>query len=300
MQAGALAVPALAGGAMMASAAPRTGGEPLQFATAAVGDQDFSTDEARTPFEDIAAYCNFYEFGTDKEDPARYAHEMSVDPWSVEVRGAVQNPGKLHLEDLLGGFDLEERIYRLRCVEAWSMVVPWIGFPLQRLLDRFQPLGSARYVAFRTLHRREEMRGTRSFTSIIDWPYREGLRMDEAVHPLTLLAVGLYGKTLPNQNGAPIRLVVPWKYGFKSIKSIVRIDVLEEQPPTSWQQLAPKEYGFYANVNPEVDHPRWSQKYERRLPSSLWRPNRIPTRKFNGYGEQVADLYSGMDLSRHY
>ncbi|QIB66365.1 protein-methionine-sulfoxide reductase catalytic subunit MsrP [Kineobactrum salinum] len=300
MRAGALTVPALAGGTMMASAAPRTGGEPLRFTTAGNGDQGFSTDEARTPLDDITAYCNFYEFGTGKEDPARYAHEMTVDPWSLEVGGAVKKPGKLHLEDLLGSFDLEERIYRLRCVEAWSMVVPWVGFPLHSLLDRFQPLGSARYVAFRTLYRREEMRGTRSFTSIIDWPYREGLRMDEAAHPLTLLAVGLYGKTLPNQNGAPIRLVVPWKYGFKSIKSIVRIDVLEKQPPTSWQQLAPNEYGFYANVNPEVDHPRWSQKYERRLPSSLWQPNRMPTRMFNGYGEQVAELYSGMDLTKHY
>lgn len=277
-----------------------TGGKALEFQAASPGDAGLGPGEALTPFEDVSGYGNFYEFGTGKQDPARYAHEMTVDPWSVEVAGAVARPGKLHLEDLLGGFDLEERIYRLRCVEAWSMVVPWVGFPLHRLLDRFEPLGSARYVAFQTLYRREEMRGTRSFTSIIDWPYREGLRLDEARHPLTLLAVGLYGKTLPNQNGAPLRLVVPWKYGFKSIKSIVRIELLERQPPTSWQQLAPQEYGFYANVNPDVDHPRWSQKFERRLPSSLLRPGRIPTRPFNGYAEQVADLYAGMDLARYY
>lgn len=279
---------------------PATGGEPLDYRPAKPGDPLAHTDEALTPYGDITRYCNFYEFGTGKEDPARYAHEMTVDPWSVEVGGAVARPGKLHLEDLLGGVDLEERIYRLRCVEAWSMVIPWVGFPLYKLLDRFEPLGSARFVAFRTLYRREEMRGTRSFSSIIDWPYREGLRLDEARHPLTLLAVGLYGKTLPNQNGAPLRLVVPWKYGFKSIKSIVRIDLLEKQPDTSWQSLAPEEYGFYANVNPEVDHPRWSQKFERRLPSSFLRPNRIPTQLFNGYAEQVASLYSDLDLTRYY
>lgn len=279
---------------------PVTGGQPLDYREAEPGDALRHTDESLTPFEDVTRYCNFYEFGSGKEDPARHAHEMTVDPWSIEVGGAVAKPGKLQLEDLLAGVDLEERIYRLRCVEAWSMVIPWVGFPLHKLLDRFEPLGSARYVAFRTLYRREEMRGTRSFSSIIDWPYREGLRLDEARHPLTLLAVGLYGKTLPNQNGAPLRLVVPWKYGFKSIKSIVRIDLLEKQPPTSWQSLAPQEYGFYANVNPAVDHPRWSQKFERRLPSSFLRPNRIPTQPFNGYAEQVADLYSGMDLTRYY
>ena len=279
---------------------PATGGEPLDYRPAKPGNPLAYTEEALTPYGDITRYCNFYEFGTGKEDPARYAHEMTVDPWSIEVGGAVARPGKLHLEDLLSRVDLEERIYRLRCVEAWSMVIPWVGFPLHALLDRFQPLGSARFVAFRTLYRREEMRGTRSFSSIIDWPYREGLRLDEARHPLTLLAVGLYGKTLPNQNGAPLRLVVPWKYGFKSIKSIVRIDLLEEQPATSWQSLAPEEYGFYANVNPEADHPRWSQKFERRLPSSFLRPNRIPTQLFNGYAEQVASLYRDMDLTRYY
>ncbi|MBN7795665.1 protein-methionine-sulfoxide reductase catalytic subunit MsrP [Parahaliea mediterranea] len=286
-------------GAASSSAAAVTGGEALDYASARSG-QGFSTDEDKTPLGDVTSYNNFYEFGTDKGDPVDHAHEMTTDPWTVEVSGLVNKPGKLHLEDILGGFDLQERIYRLRCVEAWSMVIPWVGFPLAELLKRFEPTGDARFVEFRTLYRRAEMRGTRSFTSIIDWPYREGLRLDEAMHPLTLMAVGLYGKTLPNQNGAPLRLVVPWKYGFKSIKSIVGIRLLDSQPATSWQTLAPSEYGFYANVNPRVDHPRWSQKYERRLPNSLFDPNRIPTRMFNGYAEQVAHLYKGMDLSRFY
>ena len=259
-----------------------------------------STTESLTPYSDAISYNNFYEFGTDKSDPARYAHEMNVDPWSVEVGGLVNKPGKLNLEDILAGFDLEERVYRFRCVEAWSMVVPWIGFPLADLLARFEPTSDAKYVAFKTLYRRGEMRGTRSFTSIIDWPYREGLRLDEAMNPLTLMTVGLYGKVLPNQSGAPLRLIVPWKYGFKSIKSIVSIELVDKQPETSWQQLAPQEYGFYSNVNPEVDHPRWSQRFERRLPSSLFNPNRIPTLPFNGYTEQVASLYEGMDLRVHY
>ena len=253
-----------------------------------------------TPYEDVTQYNNFYEFGTDKSDPAQHAHAMTTDPWTIKVGGLVNQPGELHLEDIMRGFDLEERIYRFRCVEAWSMVVPWIGFPLAALLQRFEPKADAKFVEFKTLYRRGEMRGTRSFTSIIDWPYREGLRMDEAMHPLTLLAVGLYGKTLPNQNGAPLRLVVPWKYGFKSIKSIVEINVTAEQPQTSWQMLQPSEYGFYANVNPEVDHPRWSQRFERKLPSSIFKPNRVPTLPFNGYGEQVAGLYQGMDLRKFY
>ncbi|GAB5452641.1 MAG: protein-methionine-sulfoxide reductase catalytic subunit MsrP [Halioglobus sp.] len=295
--AGALATSALAGLASQVGAA--TGGGALNY-SAAARDGLFYTAEDKTPLADVRSYCNFYEFGTDKSDPARYAGEMTVDPWSVSVEGEVAKPGKLHLEDILGSFDLEERVYRLRCVEAWSMVVPWVGFPLADLLARFEPTSRAKFVSFETLYRRKEMRGTRSFTSTIDWPYREGLRMDEAMHPLTLMAVGLYGKTLPNQNGAPIRLVVPWKYGFKSIKSIVRIRLTERQPNTTWQALAPDEYGFYANVNPEVDHPRWSQATERRLPSTLFRPNRIPTRLFNGYAEQVAPLYKGMDLARFY
>ena len=270
--------------------------QPLDYAP----QEEHPLTSEQTPIEAVTSYNNFYEFGTDKSDPARHAHTMTTDPWSVKVDGLVANPGKLHLEDLLSGFDLEERIYRFRCVEAWSMVVPWVGFPLADLLARFEPQSEGRFVEFKTLHRPGEMRGTRSFTSVIDWPYREGLRLDEAMHPLTLMAVGLYGKTLPNQNGAPLRLVVPWKYGFKSIKSIVEINVTAEQPQTSWQSLQPSEYGFYANVNPEVDHPRWSQRYERRLPSSIFKPNRVPTLAFNGYEAEVASLYQGMDLSRYY
>ena len=269
---------------------------PLSFAA----DPDQSLAAERTPYDAVTSYNNFYEFGTDKSDPARHAHAMTTDPWTVKVGGLVEKPGALHLEDLLAGFDLQERIYRFRCVEAWSMVVPWIGFPLSELLARFGPRSEGRYVEFKTLYRPGEMRGTRSFTSIIDWPYQEGLRLDEAMHPLTLMAVGLYGKTLPNQNGAPLRLVVPWKYGFKSIKSIVEINVTDKQPATSWQQLQPSEYGFYANVNPEVDHPRWSQRFERRLPSSIFKPNRVATLPFNGYADQVAGLYEGMDLRTFY
>jgi sulfoxide reductase catalytic subunit YedY len=291
-------VPGLAGAAIEARAAIKKP-QKLVFKKATPG-QGNSTAEQLTPFDDISSYCNFYEFGTDKGDPEKYAHQMTTDPWSIVVDGEVAKPGKLNLEDVMSGFDLEERIYRLRCVEAWSMVIPWVGFPLAELLRRFEPTAKAKYVSFETLHRRDEMRGTRSFTTTIDWPYREGLRIDEALHPLTILSVGLYGKTLPNQNGAPIRLVVPWKYGFKSIKSIVRIRLTSRQPKTTWQTLAPREYGFFSNVNPEVDHPRWSQASERRLPSSLFSPNRMPTRKFNGYEEQVANLYKGMDLSRDY
>lgn len=256
--------------------------------------------EELTPYDDVTSYNNFYEFGTDKSDPVQHAHAMTTDPWTIKIGGLVNQPGELHLEDILRGFDLEERIYRFRCVEAWSMVVPWVGFPLAELLQRFDPKPEGRFVEFKTLYRRAEMRGTRSFTSIIDWPYREGLRMDEAMHPLTLMTVGLYGKTLPNQNGAPLRLIVPWKYGFKSIKSIVEINVTAKQPKTSWQTLQSSEYGFYANVNPEVDHPRWSQRFERRLPSSIFNSNRVPTLPFNGYEEQVASLYAGMDLRKFY
>lgn len=269
-------------------------------ATAAMSASGFYTAEKQTPFEDVARYNNFYEFGTDKGDPAKYAHALTTDPWSVQVDGEVGKPGNYALEDLLKGIDLEERIYRLRCVEAWSMVIPWVGIPLHKLLAKLEPTSRAKYVEFTTLVRPSEMRGQRSRFSTIDWPYVEGLRMDEAMNPLTLMAVGLYGKELPNQNGAPFRLVVPWKYGFKSIKSIVKIRLTETQPRTTWQQLAPSEYGFYANVNPSVDHPRWSQKYERRLPSSLFDPNRIKTQMFNGYEEQVASLYKGMNLRRYY
>ena len=261
---------------------------------------EFSTDEKKTPAEVVSSYNNFFEFGANKDDPKRYAHEMLVDPWSVEVDGECERPGRYSLEDLLKPHDYEERIYRLRCVEAWSMVIPWIGVPLAAVLKRLEPTSRAKYVYFETRHSPRQMRGQRSLFSTIEWPYREGLRMDEAMNELSFLAVGLYGETLPNQNGAPIRLVVPWKYGFKSIKSIVRIRFMEDQPKVSWEMTAPNEYGFYANVNPEVDHPRWSQKKERRLPSGLLQPNWIETVKFNGYGEQVAHLYKDMDLSRFY
>lgn len=261
---------------------------------------EYSTDEPPAPYDDITRYNNFYEFGTDKGDPARHAGQMSVDPWSIEVEGECARPGRYALDDLLEPRSYQERIYRLRCVEAWSMVIPWVGVPLADVLKRLEPTSKAKYVYFETLHRPEQMPGQRSLFSTIDWPYREGLRMDEAMNELSFLAVGLYGKALPNQNGAPIRLVVPWKYGFKSIKSIVRIRFMEEQPKTSWEMIAPSEYGFYANVNPDVDHPRWSQKRERRLPSGIFRPNWIETTKFNGYEQQVSHLYKGMDLAKFY
>ena len=269
-----------------------------QIAAAEAGKAD--SKEALTPYQHVTGYNNFYEFGYDKTDPAAHADSLTTDPWKVEIAGEVNKPGSYNLDDLLKGLTLEERIYRLRCVEAWSMVIPWIGFSLADLLKRFEPTSKAKYVAFTTLMRPEEMPAQKSRLSTIKWPYREGLRMDEAMHPLTLMAVGLYGKILPNQNGAPLRLVVPWKYGFKSIKSIVKIELTEKQPYTSWSASAPDEYGFYANVNPQVDHPRWSQAQERRLPSGLLRPNVIPTQMFNGYADQVAGLYSGMDLRKLY
>lgn len=274
----------------------RSSGSPLSYTKAA----EYSTEEELTPYKAVTSYNNFYEFGTGKEDPARYAGQMSVDPWSVVVEGECEKAGTYALEDLLRPSQYQERIYRLRCVEAWSMVIPWVGVPLADVIARLEPRSKAKYVYFETLHDPDQMRGQRSLFSVIDWPYREGLRMDEAMNELAFLAVGLYGKTLPNQNGAPVRLVVPWKYGFKSIKSIVRIRFMAERPKTSWEMIAPDEYGFFANVNPEVDHPRWSQRRERRLPSGLLRPNWIETVKFNGYGEQVADLYKGMDLARYY
>lgn len=256
-------------------------------------------NEAVTPFKDATHYNNFYEFGTNKGDPARHAEKMRIDPWSVRVDGEVAKPGTYSVEDLVKPHGLEERIYRLRCVEAWSMVIPWLGFPLADLLKRVGPTGNAKYVSFETRLAPDEMAGVRSGFSLIDWPYVEGLRLDEAMHPLTILALGMYGRVLPNQNGAPLRLVVPWKYGFKSIKSIVRISLVSEQPRTTWESIAPQEYGFYSNVNPEVDHPRWSQAHERRLPSGLFSPNIVPTRMFNGY-EEVASLYTGLDLRKYY
>lgn len=259
-----------------------------------------SEDEPLTPESIVTGYNNFYEFGTDKEDPARYAHHMTIDPWTVEVAGQAKKTGRFALEDLMRGLTEEDRVYRFRCVEAWSMIVPWRGIPMRQVLEQFEPNGNAKYVEFTTLLRPSEMRGQRSLFSGIDWPYVEGLRMDEAYHPLTLMVTGVYGKELPNQNGAPWRLIVPWKYGFKSVKSIVRIRFTRREPKTTWNLTAPKEYGFYANVNPEVDHPRWSQATERRLPSSFLKPNRRPTLPFNGYADQVAGLYSGMDLARHF
>jgi sulfoxide reductase catalytic subunit YedY len=253
-----------------------------------------STSEPLNKLEDITGYNNFYEFGTDKEDPARYAGRLKTRPWTVKVDGLVAKPAEYAIDDLVRLNQLEERIYRLRCVEGWSMVIPWVGFPLGEVIRKVEPTPKAKYVAFTTLLRPSEMPGQRS--PVLQWPYVEGLRLDEAMHPLTILAVGLYGKTLLNQNGAPIRLVVPWKYGFKSIKSIVRIQFVEKQPPTSWNLSAPEEYGFYSNVNPQVDHPRWSQARERRIGEFF----RRPTLMFNGYGDQVAGLYKGMDLRTFY
>jgi sulfoxide reductase catalytic subunit YedY len=256
-----------------------------------------STDQTPNTLEEITTYNNFYEFGTDKSDPARYAGALTVDPWSVEIGGLVDRPGTYPLDQILKGVSLEQRIYRFRCVEAWSMVIPWIGFPLSTLLDRVGVQPGARYVAFETLLRPEEMPGQR--TALLDWPYREGLRLDEAMHPLTILATGLYDEEMPKQNGAPIRLVVPWKYGFKSIKSIVKISLVEAQPQTTWSQMNAREYGFYSNVNPEVSHPRWSQASERRIGAGLF-AGRQDTLMFNGYGDQVASLYAGMDLAKDY
>lgn len=271
---------------------------PLDFAKS----EPFSTQETQTPLSKVTRYNNFYEFGTGKDDPADRAKNFKVNPWRVTIDGLVNKPITLDYDDLLSKFPLEERIYRLRCVEAWSMVIPWVGFELNQLLKLADPLGSAKYVAFETLEDKSQMPGQRSrfVGGGIDYPYVEGLRLDEAQHPLTLMSVGLYGKTLPPQNGAPIRLVVPWKYGFKSIKSVVRITLTDQQPPTTWNRLASHEYGFYANVNPAVSHPRWSQASERRITSGgLLTRNRIATEMFNGYTE-VAPLYEGMDLTRYY
>jgi sulfoxide reductase catalytic subunit YedY len=248
-------------------------------------------------FEDITNYNNFYEFGSDKSDPAKNSGRFKPAPWSVRIAGEAEVQGTFALEDIVRPHPLEERIYRLRCVEAWSMVIPWVGFPLADLLKRFKPTSRAKYVAFTTVQRPSEMPGQR--LPILDWPYVEGLRIDEAMHPLSLLAVGVYGQQLPNQNGAPLRLVVPWKYGFKSIKSIVEIRFTERQPPTTWSRLAPDEYGFFANVNPAVDHPRWSQATERVIGSAFLAPRR-KTLPFNGYAAQVASLYRGMDPRRLY
>jgi methionine sulfoxide reductase catalytic subunit len=251
--------------------------------------------EPPNKYEDITTYNNYYEFGTDKGAPAVNSSKFKPKPWSVSITGQAEVTGKFALEDLLKPHPLEERIYRMRCVEAWSMVIPWVGIPLGALLQRFKPTSKAKYVAFKTVLRPSEMPGQQ--VRVLDWPYVEGLRIDEAMHPLALLAVGIYGKTLPNQNGAPLRLVTPWKYGFKGIKSIVEISFVEREPPTSWNIAASSEYGFYANVNPQVDHPRWSQARERRIGGGLF-DARVPTQLFNGYAREIGSLYQGMDLKK--
>ena len=274
--------------------------EPAPAAVAALEykrNDKYSLSEAPNSYEDITSYNNFYEFGVDKGAPAAHSGSFKPAPWSVAVSGECEDKGTFALEDLLKGHALEERVYRLRCVEAWSMVIPWIGVPLADVLKRFKPTSKAKYVAFKTVMRPAEMPGQRY--PVLEWPYVEGLRIDEATHPLAILAVGLYGKTLPNQNGAPLRLITPWKYGFKGIKSIVEIRFTERQPPTSWNISAPHEYGFYANVNPNVDHPRWSQARERRIGRGLF-DSRVPTLMFNGYEQEVAGLYKGMDLKKFY
>ncbi|WP_170442131.1 protein-methionine-sulfoxide reductase catalytic subunit MsrP [Ruegeria arenilitoris] len=248
-------------------------------------------------WEEITSYNNYYEFGTRKDDPAKYAHTLKTEPWSVTIDGLVDRPGEYDFQDIMSEMTIEERIYRFRCVEAWSMVVPWNGFELADLLNMAGVQEGAKYVAFETALRPDEMPGVAY--PVLDWPYREGLRLDEAMHPLTIMAMGIYGRPIPNQNGAPLRLVVPWKYGFKSIKSIVRITLTEDEPPTSWNMANPREYGFYSNVNPTVDHPRWSQASERRIGGGLF-AKRQPTLMFNGYEEEVAGLYNGMDLREYY
>jgi len=275
--------------------APAQAAQKLTYAT----NGKFNTNEKPNSYQDITTYNNYYEFGTDKSDPAAMSSSFKPTPWSIKIGGEAEVKGTFTLEDILKPHALEERIYRFRCVEAWSMVIPWVGFPLSDLIARFKPTSKAKYVAFKTVMRPAEMPGQRS--SVLEWPYVEGLRMDEAMHPLTLLAVGLYGQTLPNQNGAPIRLVTPWKYGFKNIKSIVEINFVERQPPSTWNVAAPNEYGFYSNVNPNKDHPRWSQARERRIGAGTGLFNsRQPTLMFNGYEEQVASLYKGMDLQKYF
>ncbi len=269
-------------------------GLPITQANAKGVVSPYSTDEKLTDFEDISTYCNFYEFGTGKSDPAKNAHTLVTSPWTVSVEGECAKPGKYNLEDLLKPVSIEERIYRFRCVEGWSMVIPWMGFPLADLIKRMQPTSKAKYVYFETLHDTKQMPGQKR--AVLDWPYTEGLRMDEAMNPLTLMGTGIYGKDLLNQNGAPLRLVVPWKYGFKNIKSIVKIRFAETQPVNSWQKANKHEYGFFSNVNPNVSHPRWSQRKERRIGQF----RKIKTQMFNGYEKEVASLYKGMDLKKFF
>ena len=294
IRAGAIAGAGLSAPAALAAVIPD---KPLAKLADIRKPSPFSTDEALTSYDDVTTYNNFYEFGTGKDDPHRNARDFEPRPWSIAVDGHAENTGTFHLEDFVKPHMLEERIYRMRCVEAWSMVIPWVGIPLADVLKALKPTSKAKFVAFETLHDPKRMPGQRR--RVLDWPYREGLTMAEAMHPLTILAVGLYGEVLPNQNGAPLRLVVPWKYGFKGIKSIVRIRFVSRMPRTSWNMSAPHEYGFYANVNPEVDHPRWSQARERRIGSGLFAAKQ-PTLMFNGYAEEVASLYDGLDLRRNY
>ena len=289
------------GAAALALAPPglATAATPAGIPLAAKRNKNFTVEDPSTSFQNITTYNNFYEFGVNKDDPSRLAHTLRSRPWTVQVDGHIKRPGKYDVEELMRLFPLEERVYRLRCVEGWSMVIPWIGYPLASLIKRVEPTSQARFVEFTTLLDPEQFPGQRKGVfrfSSLDWPYVEGLRLDEALQPLTLLTFGLYGQVLPNQNGAPVRAVVPWKYGFKSAKSIVRIRFVAEQPKTTWETAAPNEYGFYSNVNPAVDHPRWSQATERRIGEF----RRRKTLMFNGYADQVASLYTGMDLRKHY
>ena len=288
-----------AGGALPLASAMAQRSKPSDWAPlVAKPNPQYVVMDALTSQKDVTTYNNFYEFGLDKADPAKYAGAMKIEPWSVEIEGEVAKPGTYGLEELLSLSPMQDRVYRMRCVEGWSMVIPWIGYPLSALLNKVEPTGNAKYVEFVTDMQPDVMRGLSS--SVIDWPYREGLRMDEAMHPLTLLTFGVYGTVLPNQNGAPVRLVVPWKYGFKSAKSLVKIRVTEKQPLTSWVAAAASEYGFYANVNPEVRHPRWTQATERRIGEGGFFTPKRPTLMFNGYADQVASLYAGMDLRKNY
>lgn len=288
---------AAAGGGILAIGSGESG-----MASAAKLDfqpSNFSTSDAQTPKEAATTYNNFYEFGTGKDDPARNSGDFNPKPWSVKVDGLVDRPAEYTLEDILKSGQLEERVYRMRCVEGWSMVIPWVGLQLSDILNMAGVQSSAKYVAFETVVRPDEMPGQRGFRQPLPWPYVEGLRLDEAMHPLTIMANGIYGEELPNQNGAPLRLVVPWKYGFKSIKSVVRISLVDKQPPATWNEIGAREYGFYSNVNPEVDHPRWSQATERPIGFGLNTP-RKDTLMFNGYADQVASLYEGMDLRKNF
>jgi sulfoxide reductase catalytic subunit YedY len=287
----------IAGGLGLLAARTVLGGDAVGQTLSFTRNAAFSVTETPNSYKDITTYNNYYEFGTDKSDPAENAQSFRTRPWNVTIGGEAEVTGTYSLEDILKPHPLEERVYRMRCVEAWSMIVPWVGFPLADLLKRFKPTSKAKFVEFKTLYDPKQMPGERG--RVLPWPYVEGLRMDEAMHPLTLLAVGLYGKPLPNQNGAPLRLVVPWKYGFKGIKAIVSINFTEKAPRTTWAESAPDEYGFFANVNPAVDHPRWSQATERHIGASLF-DQRRPTLPFNGYADQVASLYTGMNLRKFF